>query len=528
MDNEAIGADPLVCNQQIARQKRTLELELIQLKHEAAAARLAARAAEIELMIRQLDDGLFFSNGAAKLMDDWASRFGSANQAPSPGHRGGWTSDRSNLKAKHDVHTAAASIRTVSQNQSVHQQVADFDQPNQLINADSDSNAFRPVKAPSRVKNCDQGTRSRLELKNAEKAVQAAGFKIDTPAAAPSRVRSAKRTKLATTAGSGRAMLRLRPSNGGKRFYRRRSGWMLSGFAHLGLLFSLAIIGFRTPEKREQLAFSAVMSESNDQLLESVSIEKIEPNLDAIANETLEEANEIPDLSSPEVAVGFESLTNTLTQTVLTQELTQELTQDSLGATQTQPASEMALEISGKAKSQFCGLEGGGNHFVYLVDSSKSMGSRFDSARLEVLESVDALQPNQRFYVIFFDAKPSYMRWGENIEFESTSAYATEENKANLREWAMAIEPDAGRAPYDAIRFALNLRPDAIFLLSDGKFPQGIEDLLSQENRMQNLFGEQRPISIVNTIAYQSKSGEDRMRRIAMQNHGQYRYISGP
>ena len=87
---------------------------------------------------------------------------------------------------------------------------------------------------------------------------------------------------------------------------------------------------------------------------------------------------------------------------------------------------------------------------------------------------------------------------------------------------------DCGKAPYDAIPFALKLRPDVIFLLSDGEFPQKIEDLLKQENRVSNLFGDDKPISIVHTIAYHSRAGESRMQRIAKQNQGQYRYIAKP
>ena len=92
----------------------------------------------------------------------------------------------------------------------------------------------------------------------------------------------------------------------------------------------------------------------------------------------------------------------------------------------------------------------------------------------------------------------------------------------------MSIAMDRGRAPYEALRFALKLKPDVIFLLSDGEFPQGIEDLLREENRVENLFGESYPISIVHTIGYHSQRGEQRMRRIAEQNGGQYRHVRKP
>ena len=57
----------------------------------------------------------------------------------------------------------------------------------------------------------------------------------------------------------------------------------------------------------------------------------------------------------------------------------------------------------------------------------------------------------------------------------------------------MRISMDRGRAPYDPLRFALGLKPDVIFLLSDGEFPQGIENLLKEENKVENLFGESHP-----------------------------------
>ena len=144
------------------------------------------------------------------------------------------------------------------------------------------------------------------------------------------------------------------------------------------------------------------------------------------------------------------------------------------------------------------------------------------------MQSIRLLKPDQRFYVIFFDAEPDYMRLSSADEDEPRSVYATAENKQKLQRWAMTIKMDRGRAPYDALPFALELNPDVIFLLSDGEFPQRIEDLLGEINRIDNLFGDDGPISIVHTIGYHSREGESRMRRIAKQNGGQYRYVPQP
>ena len=156
------------------------------------------------------------------------------------------------------------------------------------------------------------------------------------------------------------------------------------------------------------------------------------------------------------------------------------------------------------------------------------MGDGFQSARAELLASIDALDADQRFYVIFFDANSDYMRLTRTDQNDSSSVMASAKNKVSLRRWAMSITMDNGKAPYEPLRFALDLKPDAIFLLSDGEFPAGIEQLLSRRNRVENVFGEARRISIVHTINYHSTEGESRMRRIAQQNGGTYRHVPKP
>ena len=188
----------------------------------------------------------------------------------------------------------------------------------------------------------------------------------------------------------------------------------------------------------------------------------------------------------------------------------------------------MELKSDSVSKMKFCGVEGGGNHFVYLVDSSGSMGDGFESARRELLGSIDLLSPDQRFYVVFFDADPDFMRISNPGVDEPRSVYATADNKAALRRWAMRIKMDRGKAPYDPLRFALGLKADVIFLLSDGEFPEGIPKLLKEENRVENLFGESKPISILHTISYFSEEGASIMKRMASQNSGQYRYVPKP
>lgn len=296
---------------------------------------------------------------------------------------------------------------------------------------------------------------------------------------------------------------------------RRPVAWLVSAAVHLLILILLAGWTLTVHAPLDQVALAASHATSEESPMETFTIETTEP-----ASDTAEETPTEPevetspvgeldwnpsrfDVTAPPAVAGFD---DSGVATVLA------------GG----PAS------GGEASMAFCGVEGGGQHFVYLVDSSGSMGSAFESARLELIRSVSMLAPDQRFYVVFFDEEPDYMRLSDPQRDEPHSVFATPENKQRLARWAMTIRMDRGRAPYEPLRFALGLRPDVIFLLSDGEFPQRIEDQLREENRLENLFGDTGPISIIHTIGYHSREGEARMRRIAEQNGGQYRYVPKP
>ncbi|QDV63454.1 vWA domain-containing protein [Crateriforma conspicua] len=295
--------------------------------------------------------------------------------------------------------------------------------------------------------------------------------------------------------------------------------WLISGGVHLVLLLILGWMTLQATRPKDQIAMTGSPSDPNPEpTIETLSIETNEPEVQPEDPSTTDVQYELspvgevyaasfsPDPSDAPVAV-----------TPAARSLSQ--------------SSGTAMSLAGgdsMEKIEFCGIKGGGNHFVYLVDSSGSMGDAFASARLELLRSIAALRADQRFYVVFFDAESDYMRLSDANRDEPRSVLATPENKEKLRQWAMRIKIDKGRAPYDALRFALGLKPDVIFLLSDGEFPQGIVELLDEENRVENLFGDANPISIVHTISYHNREGETRMRLIAKKNQGQFRYVPDP
>ncbi|MEL6107726.1 MAG: hypothetical protein AAFU85_17000 [Planctomycetota bacterium] len=296
---------------------------------------------------------------------------------------------------------------------------------------------------------------------------------------------------------------------------RRRPAVFVSALVHVMLLVILACFTFSSHRPGDQVAIAGSVAETDEISIESLEIETaaMEPQEKAPTPTLAEyEVSDVGEIAVPDVTSDALAAAPAI--------------EDMLSTSSS--AAAKSLKSDSQATTQFCGVEGGGNHFVYLVDSSGSMGDAFESARQELLRSIDALGPKQRFYVIFFDSEPDYMRLASPNADETRSAYATPQNKRALARWATSIRMDRGRAPYDAIPFALKLRPDAIFLLSDGEFPQRIEELLQETNRIDNLFGDDGPISLVHTIGYHSREGENRMKRIAKQNGGQYRHVPKP
>lgn len=300
----------------------------------------------------------------------------------------------------------------------------------------------------------------------------------------------------------------------------RPGAWMISVATHIGFLAALAALTLSMPRARDQLAFSASANATTEASVETFTLEpmdqQVTESLETSQEEPVAETSPLGEVAISEVAVDVAAATG-----------------PSAAATSAAQASDLAssqLAAASENRVQFAGVDGGGNHFVYLVDSSNSMRN-FNEARQELLRSVDALQADQRFYVIFYDETPALMRLTAANEDEPTSALATAENKLALRRWAMTIGQEKGRSPIETLEFAFRLEADAIFLLSDGEFSAATEEVIEKSNRHENLFGESQLVSIIHTIRYPGHStagaakAEVQMRRIAENNGGQYRNV---
>lgn len=155
---------------------------------------------------------------------------------------------------------------------------------------------------------------------------------------------------------------------------------------------------------------------------------------------------------------------------------------------------------------------------VYIVDNSGSMnaidvgqrGSRFQRVQYELSRALGALEPQQEFYVLFFGQSTLAMPAPGLVS-------ATKENLTKCGQWASQVLPNSnGTDPREALIMALALRPELIYLLTDGDFEPHIEkDLLDLK---------QSAVSI-QTIAIGNRKGAKVLKRLALHNSGEYRFV---
>jgi hypothetical protein len=160
-------------------------------------------------------------------------------------------------------------------------------------------------------------------------------------------------------------------------------------------------------------------------------------------------------------------------------------------------------------QASFFGIRARGRFFVYVLDQSGSMidDDRLARATIELRRSVYALQSPQQFEVVFYNDETTTMPGGP------IPRTADQRNKELLASWLQLIDPDGETDPRRAIKQALALRPDAVFLLSDGEFPDGTVEAVAAANA--------RKIPI-HCIDLAGGLAGDHLERIARDSGGRY------
>jgi len=183
------------------------------------------------------------------------------------------------------------------------------------------------------------------------------------------------------------------------------------------------------------------------------------------------------------------------------------------------------------AGTEFFGTKAVGNTFIYVVDASPSMqrDRAFDEAKREILRSLASMKPKQRFFIQFFgkEIEPLTFR-GQSPATEPVPA--TKDNLAKTIEWIerVPIQKD-GRPPIDAIRTAIAMQPDGIFLLFDGDTK--VNDWtgrIRNLNLSNDLFSDGSPSVPIHVIHFFREEFVADMQRLAKENSGTYRFVPRP
>jgi hypothetical protein len=166
--------------------------------------------------------------------------------------------------------------------------------------------------------------------------------------------------------------------------------------------------------------------------------------------------------------------------------------------------------------SQFFELSTAGTKVVYVLDGSGSMTephsearTRLERVKMELVRSIGGLPDEMEFFVIFFNRVAVPMP-AEKLQ------PATLGNKRKYLEWCVKVRGGGGTDPGDALKKALELKPDVIYLLTDGVFK---DDAVRDVTKLNT-----RGVSI-HTFCFGDASGESVLKEIARKNGGTYKFI---
>jgi len=170
--------------------------------------------------------------------------------------------------------------------------------------------------------------------------------------------------------------------------------------------------------------------------------------------------------------------------------------------------------------SGFFGAGGEASKIVYVVDRSGSMTDSIDYVKFELKRSIGELGEETEFHVVFYSSGPP-------VEMPTRRLVnATDRNKQLAFEFIDGIIAQGETDPSKALERAFEVKPELIYLLTDGEFDRAMVDLLKRLNRDQKI-----TVHTIGFWAWRSRrdseppSGEEVMKNMADQNGGNYKAI---
>ena len=149
---------------------------------------------------------------------------------------------------------------------------------------------------------------------------------------------------------------------------------------------------------------------------------------------------------------------------------------------------------------------------VYVVDRSGSMTDSIDYVKFELKRSIGELGEEKEFHIVFYSSGPP-------VEMPTRRLVnATDRNKQLAFEFIDGIIPQGETDPSKALERAFDVKPELVYLLTDGEFDKAIVGLVKQRNTGGQV--------TVHTIGFLYRMGEQVLKQIAEENGGNYKFVS--
>jgi hypothetical protein len=169
------------------------------------------------------------------------------------------------------------------------------------------------------------------------------------------------------------------------------------------------------------------------------------------------------------------------------------------------------------------GIKGRGSKFVYVFDRSASMsgfeGRPLRAAKRELVASLQSLRGVHQFQIIFYNQNPALMTLSRGQA--PKLFFADDEGKQLAENFVRGVVADGGTRHLEALKLALQMRPDVIFFLTDADEPRLTNSELAQIRQLNHG-------TVINAVEYGAgpSFGERTfLQQLAEQNDGQHRYV---
>lgn len=174
-------------------------------------------------------------------------------------------------------------------------------------------------------------------------------------------------------------------------------------------------------------------------------------------------------------------------------------------------------KLGGRVTTEVFGVKGTGSRFIYVFDRSTSMegynAKPLIAAKQALLKSLDSLGKMHQFQIIFYNNEYRVFRLSG---LQPEMYFANDETKFAARNFVQSIRGDGGTDHIQALKFALRLAPDVIFLLTDaeGGFTK---------RELNTISGLNKSATVINAIEFGERRGLDQsLEALARESGGQY------